>query len=143
MWLFRLLTPRFALPILSRFVTRLLLRMMLSVVYGSLRRASNQDVEEFYVPVKAPGSTSALRNLLHEFEWNAQFPRLDVPYMRIFGSEDVLAPPGDAPGDGGKKTIIVDGSGHVLFDEAPELVNREIAEFFAGTGAPYISSQND
>ena len=143
MRLFRLLTPRFALPILSRFVTRLLLRMMLSVVYGSLRRASNRDVEEFYVPVKMPGSISALRNLLHEFEWNARFPRLDVPCIRIFGSEDVLAPPGDTPANDGIKTIIIDGSGHVLFSEAPELVNREIAEFFAGPGAPYISSQND
>lgn len=143
MWLLRLLTPRFALPVLRRVVTRLLLRMILSVVYGSLRRASNQDVEEFYVPVKMPGSIRALRNLLHEFEWTARFPRLDVPYIRIFGSEDVLAPPGDTRGNGALKTIIIDGAGHVLFDEAPELVNREITEFFAGPGAPYISSQND
>ena len=143
MWLFRLLTPRFALPVLRRLATRALIRMMLSVVYGSLRRASNQDVEEFYAPVKMPGTVRALRNLLHEFEWNAPFPMLEVPYVTIFGSEDVLAPPGDAPGDGAMKTMIIDGSGHVLFDEAPELVNREIAEFFAGAGAPYISTQND
>ena len=66
-----------------------------------------------------------------------------MPYVSIHGSEDVLAPPGDAPGDGAIRALIIDGSGHVLFDEAPEIVNRVIAEFFAGTGAPYISSQND
>lgn len=143
MWLFRLLTPRFAVPILSLLATRPLIRMILSVVYGSLRRPSNQDVEEFYAPVEIPGTIMALRNLLHEFEWNAPFPRLEVPYISIYGSEDVLAPPADAPGNGAIKTLIIGGSGHVLFDEAPEIVNREIAEFFAGTGAPYISSQND
>ena len=76
MWLARLLTPRFAVPVLRLLATRRLIRVMLSVVYGSLRRASNQDVEEFYAPVELPGTIMAIRNLLHEFEWNAPFPRL-------------------------------------------------------------------
>jgi pimeloyl-ACP methyl ester carboxylesterase len=143
MCLFRLLTPQFAIPIVRRLAARPLIRMMLAVVYGSLRRASNQDVEEFYAPVRMPGTTRALRHLLHVFEWNANFPTLEVPYMCIFGSEDILSPSGDAPRYGGMRTVIIEGSGHVIFDEAPEIVNREMAEFFAPRGAPYISSQDD
>jgi pimeloyl-ACP methyl ester carboxylesterase len=143
MWLFRLLTPRFAIPVLRRLATRSLIRIMLSVVYGSLRRASNQDVEEFYAPTRMPGTTRALRHLLHAFKWDAQFPKLEVPFMTIFGSEDVLSPSGNASLYGGIRTVIIDGSGHVLFDEAPGIVNGAIAEFFAAPGAPYISSQND
>jgi pimeloyl-ACP methyl ester carboxylesterase len=143
MWLFRVLTPRFAIPVLKRLATRRLIRIMLSVVYGSLRRASNRDVEEFYEPTRMPGTTRALRHLLHAFEWNARFPKIEVPYMTIFGSEDVLSPAGDASRYGGKRTVVIDGSGHVLFDEAPVTVNREIVEFFLGRGGPYISSQHD
>lgn len=138
MWLFRMLTPEFAIPILPKLASRSLIRLMLSVVYGSLRRASNEDVEEFHAPTRKPGFTRALRHLLHEFEWNAPFPRLEVPLMCIFGSEDVLSPAGDAPRYA-SKAVIIDGSGHVIFDEAPGIVNREIAEFFAEHREPYIS----
>ena len=143
MWLFRLITPRFAIPLLPKLARRLVIRIMLSVVYGSLRRASNQDVDEFHAPVKFPGLTRALRHLLHAFDWRAEYPDLEVPFMGIFGSEDVLSPARDAPRYGGLKTVVIEGSGHVIFDEAPEIVNREIVEFFASRGEPYISNQHD
>lgn len=143
MWLFRLLTPQFAIPVLKRLATRRLIRIMLSVVYGSLRRASNRDVEEFYWPTRMPGTTRALRHLLHAFDWNARFPKLALPYMTIFGSKDVLSPARDASRYGGMRSVVIDGSGHVIFDEAPETVNRELAEFFAGRVEPYISIQHD
>lgn len=147
MSLFRALTPQFAIPILPKLATRGLIRTMLRVVYGSIRGASERDVEEFHAPNAFPGFTRALRHLLHEFEWSAPFPDLPVPWMTIIGSEDLLSTAGDASrysGPGGlAKTVVVDRSGHVLFEEAPEIVNAELARFFGGARAPYILSQNE
>ena len=143
MWLFRLITPAFAVRFLSHFVTTWMIRTMLSIVYGSLRCASLEDIEEFYAPVKTPGGTTSLRHLLHELDWDRPFPALSVPMLTILGSEDILSPASDAarfaPGD----VIIVDGAGHVLFDEAPEIVGSALCRFFNSHPAPYISSQHE
>ena len=62
-----------------------------------------------------------------------------MPVMTVFGSEDVLSPAGDAQRYGGEPTIIVEGAGHVLFDEAPETLNSAITGFMSGQ--VYISDQ--
>jgi pimeloyl-ACP methyl ester carboxylesterase len=125
----RLITPEFALPLLQVLTTRFLIRTMLSVVYGSIRHASNRDVEEFYAPTRMPGFVRSLRHLLHEFDWHRSFPRLSVPMMAIFGSEDVLSPSREASDYAGDPTIVIKGAGHVLFDEAPEVVDEAITSF--------------
>jgi pimeloyl-ACP methyl ester carboxylesterase len=136
MTLFRLLTPQFAIPILPRLATPGFIRTMLRVVYGSIRGASERDVEEFLAPNVFPDFTRALRHLLHEFEWNAPFPELRVPWMTIAGSEDLLSPADELSrysGPGGvARAVVVERAGHVLFDEAPEIVNAELARFFGG-----------
>ncbi len=137
MRLFRLITPGFALPILQLLASRLLIRAMLSIVYGSIRKASNRDVEEFYAPTRLPGFVRSLRYLLHEFDWRRPFLPVSMPVMTVFGSEDVLSPAGDAGRYGGDPTIVVEGAGHVLFDEAPETLNAAITSFL--TGQVYIS----
>lgn len=147
MQLFRLITPRFALSIFPLLTTRFLVRAMLSVVYGSLRRASAEDVEEFYAPTQTPGATTALRHLLHEFSWNEPFPELRMVWMTIVGSEDVLSPQSDITRYAGKnhhaRTLVIEGAGHVIFDEAPEIVNAALCEFFTEHGEAYISSKDD
>lgn len=147
MALFRALTPKFAIPILPKLATRGLIRVMLRVVYGSIRGASERDVLEFLAPNVFPDFTRALRHLLHEFEWNAPFPELHVPWMTISGSEDLLSPAADlsrysGPG-GSARSVVVERAGHVLFDEAPQIVNAELARFFGGARVPYILSQNE
>jgi pimeloyl-ACP methyl ester carboxylesterase len=129
MGLFRLITPRFALPLLQLFATRLLVRAMLSMVYGSIRKASAKDVEEFYAPTRIPGFVRSLRHLLHEFDWSRPFARPSIPLMAIFGSEDILSPAIDSRRYGGEPTVVVEGAGHVLFDESPELLNDLITRF--------------
>ena len=141
MKLFRFITPKFALPLLQLLATRFLIRVMLSVVYGSIRRASNQDVEEFFEPTRVPGFIASLRYLLHEFDWTREFPRLAMPVMTIVGSEDVLSPAIDADRYNGDPTIVIRGAAHVLFDEAPEIVNPAIERFL--TSRVYISSKNE
>lgn len=141
MGVFRFITPGFALPILQMLTSRTLIRAMLAVVYGSIRKASERDVAEFYAPTRLPGFVRSMRYLLHEFDWERPFPVLRIPTMTVFGSEDVLSPAHDASRYGGKPTIIVEGAGHVLFDEAPEILNGAIAGFLRER--VYISSQHE
>lgn len=138
---FRLITPRFALPVLQLMSTRFLVRAMLSVVYGSLRRPSTRDIDEFHAPTRIPGFVRSLRYLLHEFDWSRPFPRLSISVMTIFGSEDVLSPADDSGRYKGDPEMIVEGAGHVLFDEAPELLNAAIARFLRER--VYISRQDE
>jgi pimeloyl-ACP methyl ester carboxylesterase len=67
--------------------------------------------------------------------------------MTIVGSKDLLSLASDvgrySGGDGSATSVIVEGAGHVLFDESPEIVNAEVARFFGGARAPYILSQNE
>jgi pimeloyl-ACP methyl ester carboxylesterase len=49
--------------------------------------------------------------------------------MAIFGSEDILSPSGEAGDYGAAPTIVIKGAGHVLFDEAPEVVDHAITSF--------------
>jgi pimeloyl-ACP methyl ester carboxylesterase len=143
MALFRLITPQVAVPFLSHLVTRTLIKVMLSVVYGSLRRASSEDIEEFYAPVKTPGGIMSLRHLLHEFDWDRPYPGIRTPVLTIFGSEDVLSPASDAARYEPAEALIIEGAGHVLFDEAPDLVGSALCKFFSAHCAPYISSYDD
>ena len=147
MALFRFLTPAFALSIFPLLATRLLIRGMLAVVYGSLRRPTSEDVEEFYAPTQTPGATTALRHLLHEFEWNRPFPDLSMPFMTIVGSEDILSPQADlaryAGGNRDNASLVIEGAGHVIFDEAPEIVNAALCEFFTVHREAYISNTHD
>jgi pimeloyl-ACP methyl ester carboxylesterase len=147
MWLFRLLTPAFALPVMPFIATRAFIRGLLSVVYGSRRKASLDDIEEFYAPTRYPGFLGALRSLLHDFNWTAAFPVLSMPWMTILGSEDILSPASQADRYAGsaaaREVLVIEGAGHVIFDEAPEIVNAALCQFFSRHAAPYISSTND
>lgn len=143
MWFFRLITPAFAVPLLSLVVTRTFIRMMLAVVYGSLRRASMKDVEEMYAPLKTPGATMALSHLLHELDWRRPFPLLPIPILTLLGSEDVLSPASDAGRYDQGEVIVIEGAGHVLFDEAPEEVAGALCRFFGSGRPPYISTHDE
>ena len=135
---FRVITPKILDPLFPKLASRALVRMMLSIVYGSLRRPTQQDVEEFHAPVKLPGYTSALRNLLHRFNWKAPFPELSVPVLLILGNEDVLSPLSDAERYPAQ-SVVIEGAGHVLFEEAPEKMNGILSDFFAPLRDSYIS----
>jgi len=139
---FRAITPKFLEPVFPKIASRWFVRMMLNVVYGSLRRPTQEDVEQFHSPLSLPGSSRALRNLLHYFNWNAPFPKLSIPALIIVGDEDVLSPLSDLDAYPAQ-SVVVEGSGHVLFEEAPEKVNALLSEFFAPMRYSYISSRND
>ena len=147
MSVFRALTPSFSIPVLRVLAARPLIRLMLWVVYGSLRGASPRSLEEFYAPTQFPDFTRALRHVLHEFTWDAAFPKIAVPVLTIVGSRDVLSPAEDAgnysSSASGPPPVVVKGAGHVILDEAPGIVNAAITGFFKGVGEPrvYLDSE--
>lgn len=147
MWLLRACTPSFLIPALRVIAGRPFFRVILSLVYGSLRRTSQRDLEEFYAPTQFPDFTRALRHLLHEFTWDSAFPRISTPVLTIVGSKDPLSRPRDAQRyssvESGTPPLVVQGAGHVILDEAPTIVNAAIADFFRArvTSRVYLESE--
>lgn len=142
MSIFRALTPGFAVPMLPFVAKRFVVKAMLELVYGDLTAPTDRDIDELRAPTQFPEYTCALRNLLHEFEWNSAFPRLAVPHIVIAGEKDHLSPSSDAARYAGdRQPVIIGGAGHVLFSEAPDEVNDQLVSFFRSPHLPgYISS---
>jgi pimeloyl-ACP methyl ester carboxylesterase len=135
MSLLRAFTPRFALPIFPRLAGRPLVWAMLRIAYGSLTSPTRRDVDEYRAPTQFPEFTTALRHLLHVYDWNADFPRLSMPHMVIVGSRDHLCRPKTAGRyAGGRPPIVIKGAAHAIFPEAPDLVNRTLVDFFREDG---------
>ena len=145
MTLFRALTPPALIPLLRSVPTRFVVRTMLNLVYGDLTGPSARDVEELRAPSQFPEYTTALRHLLHEFDWDSEFPRLAVQHIVIAGTKDHLSPAGDAHRYAeGDALLIVEGAGHVLFSEAPGIINSALTRFFRDFHhGDYISPQNE
>ena len=143
MGLFRALTPEMLVPLLAGVPTRFVVRTMLSFVYGDLRGPDTRDVDELRAPSQFPEYTRALRNLLHEFDWAAEFPQLAMPHIVIAGTKDHLSPAREAHRYArGESLVVVEGAGHVLFSEAPEVINETLVRFFRSPpGGDYISIQ--
>jgi len=138
---FRALTPAFVAPAIGHIASPLVVKTMLEIAYGDLSGPTARDVEEMRVPMKFPEYTQVLRKLLHEFTWDAPFPRLAVPHTVIVGTRDRLSPGADAHRySGDRAPVVIEGAGHILFSEAPGIVNAELIEFFRSPHrAGYIS----
>ncbi len=138
---FRALTPAFVAPALGHIASPLVVKTMLEIVHGEFRRPTPRDVEEMHAPTRSPEYTQVLRSLLHEFTWDAEFPHLAVPRTVIVGTKDHLSPAADAIRyAGARPPVVIEGAGHVLFSEAPEIVNSELIRFFGSPHRPgYIS----
>lgn len=138
---FRALTPAFVAPALGHIASPLVVKTMLEIVHGDLRGPTPRDVEEMRAPTRFPEYTQALRKLLHEFTWDARFPQLPVPHIVIVGTRDHLSPAGDADRYAGDRPpVVIERGGHVLFSEAPGIVNAQLMGFFGSPDrAGYIS----
>jgi 2-hydroxy-6-oxonona-2,4-dienedioate hydrolase len=126
-------TPARATPVLARLARRSTARLLLSNIYGRLRRFTERDVDEYWAPTQFPEFVIALRNLLHRFNWNTGFPRFAAPSMLITGSRDRFTRRSgreeyslDSPP---MEWLDVKDAGHVVLDEAPEIVNLALVAF--------------
>lgn len=136
LWAMKGVTGRPVVPLLPRIATRMAIKGILLVVNGKLRKVSDRDIDEYWAPTQFPEFTIAMRQLLHEFSWNAGVPQLRVPTLLISGSRDRLLSRSRARQYAHDMPCIrhveIRAAGHVIYDEAPSTVNEAVIEFVTG-----------
>jgi len=121
-------------PLLPRIADRKVIELLLNLVNGKLRPITPRDVDEYWAPTQFPEFTLAMRHLLHKFTWRAPFPKLTVPTLLMSGTRDRFVSR-DALESccktlPGMRHIEVENAGHVVYDEAPAIVNKALLDFF-------------
>lgn len=130
----RAVTPRPFAPLLPRLLRRWMVAAIMWSAYGSLYRPSARDIDEYWAPSQFEGYVRAMWDLLHCFEWNAGadrgFGSIAVPTTILDGRRDNfvmrrwvrcyarLLP--------NARFRLIDDCGHVVPEEAPELVAEAI-----------------
>ncbi len=136
--IYHLLTPRFLVPVLRVIKPRLPVKIALSRVYGKRGTYTEEDVDQYWAPIRLPGSALALRELLHSYDWYASKRRrlepVSIPAIGLWGSLDHLMPSGEMkiyeqllPGMVLHEVV---GAGHVVPEETPDEVNAALISFF-------------
>lgn len=142
MWLYRSLTPRLLTPILRQINPRLIVKLALMRVYGKRGHFTERDVEEFLAPSQFPEYALAMRELLHNYDWNAakhrQLSIVDLPAIGVWGSLDHLMP------DDGMEIYArlvprivlraIPDAGHIITEETPHEVNSALLALLRTAG---------
>ncbi|MFN2603371.1 MAG: alpha/beta fold hydrolase [Gemmatimonadaceae bacterium] len=138
MWLYRSLTPRALTPLVHKLRPRFVVKLALRRVYGRRGHFTERDVDEFVAPTQFPEYSIALRELLHNYDWNAaehrKLTRVDVPAAGIWGSLDHMMP------DDGMGVYVpllpqlvlraIPEAGHIIPQETPDEVNAGLIALF-------------
>jgi pimeloyl-ACP methyl ester carboxylesterase len=135
--LYRALTPRIITPLIRAFRPRFPVKIALSRVYGDRGTYTEEDVDQYWAPIRLPNATVALRELLHAYDWHASKHRrlepVPVPAIAIWGSKDHLLPDDEIPL---YRTLLpgielheIVGAGHVAPEETPLEVNERLLKF--------------
>lgn len=132
----RALTPRAVAPILPYLLHRWKIALVLRAVYGPLHKPTERDIDEYWAPSQFPGFVRAMWDLLHRFEWSAGldqgFGTIAIPTAILDGACDNLIV---------RRWVrryaevipeailtIINDCGHVVPEEAPEVVIEAIRE---------------
>lgn len=126
----RAITPRFLAPLLPNLVHRWMISTIFSVVYGPLYRPTRRDVDEYWAPSQFGRFLGAMWDLLHTFEWDAgldrDFGSISVPTAILDGARDNLVVRRWVRRYSevilGATLTVIEDCGHVVPEEAPELV---------------------
>jgi pimeloyl-ACP methyl ester carboxylesterase len=138
MWLYRAITPALLAPLMRRLRPRFAVKLALRRVYGRRGHFNDRDVEEFLAPTQFPEYSDTMRQLLHNYDWNAadhrKLERVDVPAAGIWGSLDHMMP------DDGMGVYVpllpqlvlraIPEAGHIIPEETPAEVNAALLELF-------------
>lgn len=130
-----------ALPALAR---RSLFKLVVKSMYGELVTPSERDIDEYFAPTRDPDFVRALHRLIHHFDWSSfddgRLRALRVPLLVIRGDSDPIVPLAvlsrfhhEVPHS---RFVRIAGAGHLVSEEAPELVNRAIVEFLSAPAIP-------
>ena len=134
MGLYRFLTPAALTPMLRQVKPRVVVKLALTRVYGKRGHFTERDVEEYLAPSQFPEFALAMRELLHNYDWNAavhrQLAAVNLPAVALWGSLDHMMP---ADGMGIFVRLLpqivlraISDAGHIITEETPDEVNEAL-----------------
>jgi pimeloyl-ACP methyl ester carboxylesterase len=123
----------------SLLVTRQTVDIVQRRVHGKLGWFTDRDTDEYWAPTQFPDVVRAQLQMLVEFEWAPLTPAvlatIMTPTMVVFGTEDKTVRPGPTErivaGMPHAQLRWIEGGGHVVMEETPDLVNAELTAFLA------------
>ena len=138
------LSPAVLSPLLDRPTPQWMVRAAVRLARGPRSRPSPRDIEEYWATACTPGFLLAMRHLVHGIDWSpardGRLCRLAVPLLVIFGRQDrVISPRAlnryrrDVPT---VQTVLLEMTGHLANEEAPEEVNQALIGFLARSDRP-------
>jgi pimeloyl-ACP methyl ester carboxylesterase len=142
MRLYRFLTPAALTPLIRMVKPRVIVTLALMRVYGKRAHFTQRDVEEYLAPSQFPNYALAMRELLHNYDWNAAknrpLARVDLPAAGAWGSLDHMMP------DDGMGIYIslvpqvvlraITDAGHIITEETPHEVNEVLIALLRRAG---------
>lgn len=116
-------------------VPRWIVRVILRRVYGGLRAWTDRDLDEYWSPLREPGTAATLLAWVRGYDWTIRQPPVPnvatpVRLRLLFGERDRLVPAARAVAHAarfpGATAEVVRHGGHLLAEEAPEVVARAV-----------------
>jgi pimeloyl-ACP methyl ester carboxylesterase len=129
--------PNIPGPLAAMLIPRELVELVQRRVYGKIGWFTERDVDEYWAPTQFPAVVQAAMQMLREFAWDplpaSTVAEIDTPTMVVFGTLDGTVKPVHAEElvkalPHGRMEWI-EGGGHVVMEESPDLVNRLILDF--------------
>jgi len=147
MGLYRFLTPAALTPMLRQVKPRVVVKLALTRVYGKRGHFTERDVEEYLAPSQFPEFALAMRELLHNYDWNAavhrQLVAVNLPAVALWGSLDHMMP---ADGMGIFVRLLpqivlraISDAGHIITEETPDEVNEALIALLHRTAERNVS----
>jgi pimeloyl-ACP methyl ester carboxylesterase len=137
---YRALTPSALTPLLTRIKPRAVVWLALKRVYGKRGHFTQRDVAEYLAPSQFPEFSLAMRELLHNYDWNAaahrQLTTVNLPAVAVWGTLDHLM-----PSDGMSIYVrlvprivlrAIRDAGHIITEETPDEVNEALIGLLRG-----------
>jgi len=142
MQLYRFLTPAALTPLIRMINPRVVVTLALIRVYGKRAHFTQRDVEEYLAPSQFPNFALAMRELLHNYDWNAadgrRLARVDLPAVGVWGSLDHMMPD---DGMGIYVSLVpqvvlraISDAGHIITEETPDEVNEVLIALLRRAG---------
>ena len=134
--------PRLPGALPSLLVTREMVDFVQRRVHGKLGWFTERDTDEYWAPTQFPDVVRAQLQMLAEFEWATHDPRtlstFTTPTLVVFGTADRTVRPVQAErlvrAMPRGRLSWVEGGGHVVMEELPDAVNRELVAFLREGG---------
>lgn len=128
-------------PVAPHLARRVLVKLVLSFVYGDRRRLTERVVDEYWAPAQFPEFPRAMRALGHQFPWApvpaVRLARIRIPTLVIVGSRDRVVR-GIARRAGAIRdatVVTIPDGGHAVNEECWAHVNAAILAFLARADA--------